>query len=87
MPGFIQDAACAALGVSPEVTESIHSTFRKRQLLLAKELTASGILDWQLPQGSIHAVPLIKSKAANSEDSAFHLLESAGFACTSGSHF
>lgn len=87
VPGFIQDAACAALEVSPEVTESIYSSFRKRQLMLAQELTASGVLDCQLPQGSMYVFPSIKSNVANSEDFAFHLLESAGIACTPGSYF
>lgn len=87
VPGFIQDAACAALEVSPEVTESIYSSFRKRQLMLAQELTASGVLDCQLPQGSMYVFPSIKGNVANSEDFAFHLLESAGIACTPGSYF
>ncbi|TVS07240.1 MAG: aminotransferase class I/II-fold pyridoxal phosphate-dependent enzyme [Cyanobium sp. PLM2.Bin73] len=87
VPGFIQDAARAALGVPPDVTEKIYSTFRQRQIKLAQELTASGFFDCQIPQGSMYIFPLIKNAHSNSEDFAFHLLESAGIACTPGSYF
>lgn len=87
VPGFVQDAAIAALLAPASVTDAMYSAYRSRQLRLCAEFRKVKGFECLLPQGAMYVFPSIRGAALSSEDFALHLLESTGVATVPGVYF
>lgn len=87
VPGFIQDAARAAILCPKSTTNNMYSTYRKRQLEICAQLESSGLSFRKKPQGAMYVFPCIKKFANDSEDFAMHLLNYSGIATVPGVYF
>jgi aspartate/methionine/tyrosine aminotransferase len=87
VPGFVQEAAKAALVASSETTDSMYTAYRARQLRLCEEFRTVGGFECAAPQGAMYVFPSVGELTNSSEHFAFHLLDSVGVATVPGVYF
>lgn len=87
VPGFIQDAARAAILCPNTTTEKMYSKYRARQLEICSQLKRAGLEIDRIPQGAMYVFPNISNHAIDSEDFAMHLLRTSGVATVPGVYF
>ena len=87
VPGFVQDAARAAILCPINTTEEMYSTYRRRQLKICEQLSAAGLQDIKAPQGAMYVFPCVSNYAHDSEQFAMHLLQESGIATVPGIYF
>jgi len=87
VPGFVQDAARAAILCPNATTEKMYSKYRARQLEICCQLKLAGLEIDRIPQGAMYVFPNIGKYASDSEDFAMHLLSTSGFATVPGVYF
>ena len=87
VPGFVQDAARAAILCSKTTTQKMYSTYRRRQIEICAQLESAGMnIDFP-PQGAMYVFPDISKLSNNSERFAMHLLNESGIASVPGVYF
>ena len=87
VPGFIQDAARAAILCPNNTTKLMYTTYRSRQLEICKQLCEAGLDIKNPPNGAMYVFPNISRYAKDSEAFAFHLLRESGIATVPGKYF
>ena len=87
VPGFIQDAARAAILCPKSTTEKMYSTYRRRQLEISSQLESAGLATTHLPQGAMYFFADISKYSNDSESFAMHLLNESGIATVPGVYF
>ena len=87
VPGFVQDAARAAILCPKATTKQMYSTYRRRQIEICAQLQSAGLVIECLPQGAMYVFPNISKFSNNSEKFAMHLLNEAGIASVPGIYF
>jgi aspartate aminotransferase len=87
VPGFIQDAARAAILCPIATTKRMYSKYRSRQLEICSQLNKAGLEIYHFPQGAMYVFPDISKYAIDSEDFAMHLLRTSGVATVPGVYF
>lgn len=87
VPGFVQDAARAAILCPNSTTDNMYSVYRKRQLEICLQLKAAGLEIDFVPQGAMYVFPNISKYACDSENFALHLLRTSGVATVPGVYF
>ena len=87
VPGFVQDAARAAILCPNATTDKMYSIYRKRQLEICSQLKAAGLEINFIPQGAMYVFPNVSKFANDSESFALHLLKTSGVATVPGVYF
>ena len=87
VPGFVQDAARAAILCPKTTTQQMYSTYRCRQIEICSQLESAGLTIDYLPQGAMYVFPNISKISNNSEKFAMHLLNDSGIASVPGIYF
>ncbi len=87
VPGFVQDAARAAILCPVNTTEQMYSTYRQRQLKICEQLANAGLQAVQVPQGAMYVFSNISNYARDSEQFAMHILKESGIATVPGIYF
>ena len=87
VPGFVQDAARAAILCPKTTTQVMYSTYRRRQIEICAQLESAGLQINYMPQGAMYVFPDISKFSANSEKFALHLLNESGIASVPGIYF
>ena len=87
VPGFVQDAARAAILCPKSVTEEMYATYRRRQLAISDQLESAGISIIHVPRGAMYFFANISQFSDDSESFSMHLLNKSGIATVPGIYF